>query len=334
MSLYSYQYAQPETPIQNSNKRLYFLFGLTVGLFLFVILLPLSLLIPSSPSIVSPISANAQINVGNENQEKAKIPVSNDPSTSSGQAWEPTGLPSEASAKDGVRNTGIELLTNLLPTPFFKPSKSSYSIAVYGDSMVDTMGERLEYLEHALKKKYPDVNFTLYNFGKGAENVEMGLSRFGSELHYQDRNYPSLPQIMPDIIIIGSFAYNPFTPHDRDRHWLGLTHLVQEAKNLTSQVYLLAEIAPLRKDFGKGPNGVNWDDQTNFEHSGRIIEQLENAVGLSKTLHIPIIDVYHESLANATEGKREYVNPGDGIHPNIAGHEYMAEKIVETIQLK
>jgi len=218
------------------------------------------------------------------------------------------------------------------PTPI-RLSKQSYTIAVFGDSMVDTMGERLEYLEHALKRKYPGVNFTLYNFGKGSENVEMGMTRIGSGLNYQDRHYPPLTEIRPDILIVGSFAYNPFSPYERDRHWLGLTKLVKQAQIIADKVYMLAEIAPLRSDFGKGPNGVNWDNNTSYVHSGHIIEQLENAVALSRNLNVPLIDAFDKTVNGDKEGNRSYVNPSDGIHPSVAGHEFTAELIASSLNL-
>lgn len=219
------------------------------------------------------------------------------------------------------------------PTPTVNQSlktakKSSYSIAVYGDSMVDTMGERLEYLEHSLKKIYPNVNFTLYNYGKGSENVEMGLNRWNNKLDYQDRHYPSIVDLKPDIIVMGSFAYNPFSPYIRDRHWVGLTKTIEAAKIITPNVYVLAEINPLRKTFGKGPNGVNWEESTAYEHSGHIVEQLENAVGLARTLNVPLIDVFHQSI-----GVSGLNNSGDGIHASVAGHEFTADIIAKTIDL-
>lgn len=217
----------------------------------------------------------------------------------------------------------------LTPTPTGKPhKKNSYTIAIYGDSMIDTMGERLEYLEHSLKASYPDVNFTLYNYGIGAQNVEMGLERWNNRLDYQDRHYPAITEVKPDIVIVGSFAYNPFSPYDRNRHWIGLTKLVQQAQTVSPHVYMLAEIAPLRSNFGKGPNGVNWDENTAYTHSGWIVEQLENVVGLSKTLQVPLIDVFDPS-----KGHPEYTNPSDGIHPSVAGHEFTADIITNTIKL-
>lgn len=216
------------------------------------------------------------------------------------------------------------------PTPIpEKPhAKKDYKIAVYGDSMVDTMGERLEYLEHSLRKLYPDVNFTLYNYGIGAENVEMGLGRWYSRLDYQDRHYPSIAEVKPDIIVVGSFAYNPFSPYDRNRHWIGLTKLVKLAQTVSSHVYMLAEITPLRSNFGKGPMGVNYDTDTAYTHSGWIVEQLENVLGLSKSLDVPLIDVFDPS-----KGHPEYTNPSDGIHPSVSGHEFTADIIANTIQL-
>lgn len=218
---------------------------------------------------------------------------------------------------------------------FAQPLKSKYTIALYGDSMVDTMGEVGEYLEHALKKMYPQTNFLIYNYGVGSQNARDGLDRFYKRLDYQSRHYPSIAEIKPDIIIMGSFAYNVFTPHNRDRHWITLTQLVQEAQKTEADVYMLAEIAPLRNKFGVGPHGVNWDTDTVYKHSGNIIEQLENVIGLSATLHVPLIDAFTPSKKEFdNEGKSEYVNTDDGIHPSVAGHEFMADLIAHKLELK
>lgn len=216
-----------------------------------------------------------------------------------------------------------------------KPRKDNFKIAIFGDSMIDVMGDGLPYLEKALKKKYPEVEFTLYNYGMGAQNVDEGLNRFDKDYKYKTRSYSSLATLDADIIIVGSFAYNPFDPFDRDKHWLSLTRLVEKAKDTHADVYLLAEIAPLRSDFGRGPQGVNWERVTAYEHSGKIIKQLENAVGLSKNLNVILINTYEKSIISAkTEGKREYVNLSDGIHQSIKGQEFMADEIANALVLE
>lgn len=271
----------------------------------------------ASSSVISPL-AEAQVNSSPATVLGAEANVS------------PTPEPAKSQQVAPVKKESAPKKSTIIPI------KSSYKIAIFGDSMVDTMGENLEYLDKALKKKYPNTQFTLYNYGIGAETVEMGLARFDKSFSYQTRSYQTISQVKPDIIIVASFAYNPFTPHDRDKHWLTLTHLIQKAQTVTNNVYILAEIAPLRRYFGRGPNGVNWDENTALEHSGRIIEQLQNAVGLSKTLRVPIINAFEKSIVNhsTNEGKREYVNDSDGIHPSVKGHEFTADEIVSTLVLR
>ncbi len=221
------------------------------------------------------------------------------------------------------------------PSPGPQLQKQYYSIALIGDSMVDTMGENGDYLRLELAKKYPNVQFVIYNYGKGARNVTQGIADYHEPFTYKDRNYTSIDTIKPDIIIVGSFAYNPFNPHDRNQHWLQYTRLVQEAQKTTPHVYMLAEIAPVRSGFGLTPNGVAWDPQSAWSHTGKILEQLQNVLSLSQTLHIPVIDSYTPSLNEAgTEGRRELINSADNIHPSVAGHEFIAQKIVEKLRFE
>lgn len=228
-----------------------------------------------------------------------------------------------------LKPTSTPILT---PTPIVL-GKSSYSIAIFGDSMVDTMGEKLEYLQETLAKKYPKTQFNLYNYGIGGQNVEQGLARFESAFVNRERNYPPIPALNPDILIIGSFAYNPFSTHDRNKHYSLLRDLVAKAKIAASKIYLLAEIAPLKTGFGKGKNGVNWPENLAFEHATHIAEQLDDVINLSKAENIPLINAYYESRIDGSYGDPYFVNIDDGIHPSIAGHYFTAESIVEHMEL-
>ena len=157
------------------------------------------------------------------------------------------------------------------PTPFVL-KKASYTIAIFGDSMVDTMGEKLEILQKILDSKYPRTKFNLYNYGIGGQNIEQGLARFESSFENRERQYPPIPALVPDVLIIGSFAYNPFSTHDRNKHYSLLKDLITKAKNVSSNVYLLAEIAPLKIGFGKGKNGVNMPEDVAFEQASHIVD--------------------------------------------------------------
>src|SRR5258708_38541525 len=152
--------------------------------------------------------------------------------------------------------------------------------------MVDTMGEQLEYLSQSLKRKYPSKNFQFYNYGIGGQNIEDGLGRFYSPFQYKSRNYPALPDLKPDILIIGSFAYNPLNPFDRNKHWLSLIQLVNQAKGVSPRVYLLAEIAPRIHNFGVDLGGRRIIKKKKELQAHHIIEQLQNAEAIAKHLHV------------------------------------------------
>ena len=328
MALYSYTKSKITKKLNKEDKTQRLLVRILATVFSFFIFLSSSLLL-------------------NYRQQKPATPVSTLSNTIQTISLTPTKVlaqKSEGTILGKSMRQGNNEIISLTSTPLVSPtptssiskpfsSKSLYTVAIIGDSMVDTMGEVMEYLDAEMEKKYPITKFLYYNYGTGAQNVEMGLNRLGSKFSYQTRNYPPLSELKPDILIIGSFAYNPFTPHDRDKHWLTLTKLVQTAKQYTPRVYMLAEIAPLRRDFGKGPQGVNWSEDASVEHSLRVIQQLENTVGLSKTLSIPLIDTFTPSFySELREGKHEYVNTADGIHPSVEGHKFMAKIIAEIIQ--
>lgn len=221
------------------------------------------------------------------------------------------------------------------PQPLLSPlKKSSYTIALYGDSMIDTMGDKLPLLNSDLQIKYPKTKFNLYNYGIGSENVTTGLSRFDEAFNNKTRHFPSISQIKADVIVLGSFAYNPFSSHDRNKHWLTLAKLIDQARGTGADIYVLAEIAPLKTGFGVGPNGVNWPSEIAGEQSRHIREQLVNAVGLAKQKKVALINVFAESETGSGFGNEAYVNSNDGIHPSVEGQKLTAGLIAQQIELE
>jgi uncharacterized surface protein with fasciclin (FAS1) repeats len=213
-------------------------------------------------------------------------------------------------------------------------NKRTYSIVFIGDSLVDTMQTSFPYVTESLHNRFPDVDFKLYNYGIGAENVETGLTRFDQQLIYKDRIYPPLSTLSPDMIIIGSWAYNPFSPNDPQKHKILLTEVVRKAQATGAHIYLLEELAPLGADFAKGVGGVSFSKEEAIKHSERIIEQLQNAKDIAKSLYIPLIDVYDKTkLPTSKFGQIIYTNQTDGIHPSPLGHRLTADIITQTVQL-
>lgn len=232
-----------------------------------------------------------------------------------------------------------EVLSAMLPpTPLSKPilttPKKEYVIAVYGDSMVETMGENLDYLQVALKEKYPYTKFSMYNYGIGAEKVSEGLARYANSFDRGNRHFPSIKDLKPDIIVVGSYSYNPFDQHDAMRHKNVLAELVNLARQ-SSKVYMLAEIAPVETGFGTGTGGVNWPESITKTHVQRIQEQMQSVFALGTQLTVPIVNAYDASKKpGSTFGKPEYVSSHDNVHPSILGQIFTANKIAETIVLQ
>jgi len=187
-----------------------------------------------------------------------------------------------AKTTPAILPASTSITATLTPTkkPPAKLTKSTYSIALIGD------------LDRSLKGKYETTSFKLYNYGIGAQNVEMGLERLNSPFTNRERNYPPITQINADIIIIGSFSYNPFDPHNPQKHKDLLGQMIEETKKYASQVYVLVEIAPLGKTFGKGTNGVNLPEDKAEEHALRIIEQLNDTIEIARERNVGIINVF------------------------------------------
>ena len=205
------------------------------------------------------------------------------------------------------------------------------TIAIYGDSMVDTMGTNLPYFKKALAQYYPQTSFTLLNYGIGAQNIEQGLTRFSQPYNYKDRNYSAPINSEAEIIIIESFAYNPMGEAGLDQQWLALSQMVDQARANGAKVMLLATIAPTKSQFGQGPGGIDWPPQDAGEHAGLIGRYLENAVNLGRSLNLPVIDAYHASLLANGEGNLNYISSHDHIHPSVSGHQFIANLVAQKI---
>ena len=214
-----------------------------------------------------------------------------------------------------------------------QPEKQSYTIALFGDSMIETMGDSGEYLKEELIKKYPNTHFVIYNYGIGSENVEEAIQRLEEPYNEGTKHYPPLKELSPDILLLGSFAYNPLTTGNPDLYWSKLAEMISEVKKITQNVYLLVEIGPLYYGFGTGPGGVNWPEDRAREQSQKIKRNLENAIGLARITDTNLIDTYTPSLKESGIVDSKYVSTHDHIHPSIEGHKFMAKIIADTLKL-
>ena len=170
------------------------------------------------------------------------------------------------------------------------------TVALFGDSMVDTMGTGAPTLKKALEDQNSGLDVTVFNYGIGAQTIEQGVARWDESYQCKDRNYPPVSQSGTEIIILESFAYNPIAPQNTERYKEQLAMLFQKARTAWARIYFLAPIAPLGADFGRGEKGVNWSEAQALEHATLIKTYLEVGMDTAKAQGIPVIDAYRPGL--------------------------------------
>lgn len=211
--------------------------------------------------------------------------------------------------------------------------KDAYTIAVIGDSMVDTLGPGVPHLAAELKRIYHNTSFTILNYGVGGTNIDYGLERLLSTYQYLGTNIPALVSTYPDLVVIESFGYNPYIVDEGalDRHWLQLSHMVDTLRAYVPgvKIVIAATIAPDAKTFGDG--ALAWDSEGKTRKTTTIKSYLENAVRFALSQHLPLADAYHPSRDGNGDGKEEFINQGDHIHYSDQGREFFSQKIADTI---
>lgn len=216
-----------------------------------------------------------------------------------------------------------------------RSTKSRATIAVLGDSMVDTLGPGVPALADRLKRIYPGTQFTILNYGVGATNIDYGIERITNSYSYLGNGVPSLVSQKPDIVVVESFGYNPYSFDEGaiDKHWLAMAKVVDILRsNLPGvKIIIAATIAPNAQLFGDGAPGLSFDPVGKQEKVTVIKKYLENAIKFAQSQKLPLANAYNPSLQSDGNGKPAYINPGDHIHYSDAGRALMAKVIAGAI---
>jgi len=208
------------------------------------------------------------------------------------------------------------------------------TIAVLGDSMIDTLKPNIPQLVIALKKHYPDQFFNILNYGYGASNIEFGLFRLTNNHQYLGKNIPSLISQNPDLIIIESFAYNNFGNSQQgiDRHWLSLGAITSMIKKELpgAHILLATTIAPNSIIFGNGIDGINWSGLEKIEKANTVKLYLQNTINFATSQNFPLANAYTPSLIN-NEGNPYFISKSDSLHPSDIGTQFFCDVVTKSI---
>lgn len=222
------------------------------------------------------------------------------------------------------------------PTPIPKTARQKkFVIAALGDSMIDTLGPDLPNLKNILTSVYRRTEFTMLNYGVGGTNIDYGIERLTSDYTYLDRHIPALVSQFPDILIVESFAYNPYSFDEGalDTHWLALAKIIDTMKLYCPQtkILLAATIAPNAVVFGDGGNLRPQDADGKLKKVTTIKKYLESTIRFAQSQNVPLANAFYPSLQEDGNGKLEYINGGDNIHYSDAGREFFSKIIADAI---
>ena len=243
-------------------------------------------------------------------------------------------IPGELASKNLPQKSFGEILSQT-PTP--KPQiagvqiTGKVTIALLGDSMIDTMGD-LKNLQIALSQYYPKIEFNLLNYGVGSTKPADGLARLTQEVTTETKKLPALLLAKPDIVILESFAYNhgTNTQSEINNHYQILGQIITKLQQSKITPLFLVTIAPAT-NFAKNAPGVLWDENQRTLETKTVLSYLKAGLDFFKTQKLILVDSFTPSLEPTGFGKQVYVNSNDNIHPSQEGIELISDLIAQKI---
>jgi len=235
---------------------------------------------------------------------------------------------------------GITTSSSSSPTPTSTPTNVGggdkvTTIALLGDSMIDTLGPDVTTLHQALSRQYPNRSFNLLNYGVGSRDIDYGLYRLTNSYEYLGKHIDSLVSTDPDIVVVESFAYNNFgnTQQGIDRHWLALGAITTTIKQKLpkAKIIIAATIAPNSIVYGNGIKDLHLTSLEKIEKANTTKLYLQNAINYATSQGFPLANAYQASLSG-NDGERQYISSTDNLHPSAIGAALFSDTLVETIR--
>lgn len=230
------------------------------------------------------------------------------------------------------------------PTPIAAPSpasithgtrKSHMTVALLGDSMIDTLEPGVPDLQRKLTSYYPQTAFTILNYGLGSTNIDDGIKRITNDFVRNGVKIPSLVSRFPDLVIVESFAYNhyPMNESALTRHWLSMAAIVDRIKDHLpeAKILLASTITPNAKTFGDGAPGISYTDIEKHEQVVAIKAFLDNTVRFARSEDIPLANAYNPSTMRDGNGNGLYISPVDHIHYSTKGRLFFVDTLFDAI---
>jgi len=207
------------------------------------------------------------------------------------------------------------------------------SLALLGDSMIDTLSENI--CQNSLHKYFPETKFNLLKYGYGSTTIESAIERLTKTTTYLDKENPALLSLSPDIIVIESFAYNNFGNSQKgiEKHQELLQEIIDliKEKSPSSKIVLASTIAPNSISFASGIKDVHFSALEKIEKTGTIKLYLQNLINFAKKNNLPLADAFSPSLFG-NNGASEYIDSVDKLHPSNLGTELFCDTLAKSLK--
>lgn len=212
------------------------------------------------------------------------------------------------------------------------------TIVLVGDSMTEFLGANPEQFKKYLKEYYPNQIFNVLNYGFGSTNILSVPERFEKETLHLGVTYPPIINQEPDLIMIESFGNNPLAQFPQEEgikiqnETLDKIINIIKTKSPKTKVIFVATISPLRTRYGE--NIVNLLPEKRMEWADLRISYIKNHIKYANDHHIPLINIYEESLLDNGDGNIDYINTNDFIHPSVTGIDFISQRLAKGVSLK
>lgn len=239
--------------------------------------------------------------------------------------------PSQPAPVEIIQTTPTPLPSPIPQLQVLGTSTQSKSIALLGDSMIDTLNA--DTCRASFQRYFPNLNFNLLNYGYGATNIESAAKRLTETSNYLGSDKASIISQNPDIIVIESFAYNHFgnTQGGLDRQTKALDNLIALVSSQLpkTKIVLAATIAPNSVVYSNGTSAP-FNALQKIEQSNTIRAYLQNLVNFATKNKLPLANAYHPSLIG-NNGFEELIESKSHIHPSVLGTEFFCDTLAKTI---
>jgi hypothetical protein len=244
----------------------------------------------------------------------------------------PISIVAEATPTPNPKVLGVKTVVTPSPLPPVGGDGKIITLALLGDSMIDTLKSNICQL--SFQKYFPSIKFNLLDYGYGSTNIESALKRLTETTTYLGVENPSILSQNPDIILIESFAYNNFgnSQGGIDRQNQALNTLTNTIKKQlpNTKILLASTIAPNSITFGNGIKDIHFSALEKIEKSTTIKLYLQNLISFANKNNFALADAFHPSLFGS-DGSSLLIDSNNNIHPSDLGTELFCDITAKSI---